>query len=77
MHDEVRTEDIIKDIFKRGKVCFIPRYFTKSSRMDMLRLQDMEDMNTLPLTSWNIRQPADDDTDREEALDIGELDQKI
>jgi len=45
--------------------------------MDMLRLQDMEDMNTLPLTSWNIRQPADDDTDREEALDIGELDQKI
>lgn len=45
--------------------------------MDMLRLQDMEDMNTLPLTSWEIRQPADDDTDREEALDTGGLDRMI
>lgn len=74
MHDEVCTEDILQDIFKRGKVCFIPRYFTKSSHMDMLRLRDMEDVKTLPLTSWNIQQPADDDTDREEALATGGLD---
>ncbi|XP_016369466.1 5-formyltetrahydrofolate cyclo-ligase-like [Sinocyclocheilus rhinocerous] len=74
MHDEVRTEDILQDIFKRGKVCFIPRYFTKSSRMDMLRLKDMEEVKTLPLTSWNIRQPADEDHDREEALTTGGID---
>ncbi len=40
--------------------------------MDMLRLRDMEDVKTLPLTSWNIQQPADDDSDREEALATGE-----
>ncbi|KTF74560.1 hypothetical protein cypCar_00045169, partial [Cyprinus carpio] len=51
MHDEVRTEDILQDIFKRGKVCFIPRYFPRSSRMDMLRLKDTEEVKTLPLTS--------------------------
>ncbi|XP_043101145.1 5,10-methenyltetrahydrofolate synthetase (5-formyltetrahydrofolate cyclo-ligase) [Puntigrus tetrazona] len=75
MHDEVRTDDILQDIFKRGKACFIPRYFTKSSHMDMLRLRDTEDAKTLPLTSWNIQQPADDDdSGREEALASGGLD---
>uniref|UniRef100_A0A8C1P8S1 5-formyltetrahydrofolate cyclo-ligase n=1 Tax=Cyprinus carpio TaxID=7962 RepID=A0A8C1P8S1_CYPCA len=62
MHDEVRTEDILQDIFKRGKVCFIPRYFPRSSRMDMLRLKDTEEVKTLPLTY------------REEALTSGGLD---
>ncbi|XP_051993150.1 5,10-methenyltetrahydrofolate synthetase (5-formyltetrahydrofolate cyclo-ligase) [Xyrauchen texanus] len=74
MHDEVNTEDILQDIFKRGKVCFIPRYFTNSSHMDMLRLNDPEDINTLSVTSWNIRQPGEEDTEREEALTTGGLD---
>ncbi|XP_030620760.1 5-formyltetrahydrofolate cyclo-ligase [Chanos chanos] len=74
MHDEVRTEVIIEDMFKRGKVCFIPKYLTNSNHMDMLRLTSPEDMSTLPLTSWNIRQPGDNDTDREEALATGGLD---
>ncbi|XP_056316985.1 5,10-methenyltetrahydrofolate synthetase (5-formyltetrahydrofolate cyclo-ligase) [Danio aesculapii] len=74
MHDEVATEEILQDIFRRGKTCFIPRYFTKSTHMDMLRLKDMEDMETLPLTAWNIRQPGDDDKHRDEALDTGGLD---
>lgn len=76
MHDEVRTHDILQDIFKRGKACFIPRYFTQSSHMDMLRLRDMEEVKALPLTSWNIQQPADDDSDREEALATGEIDSR-
>lgn len=74
MHDEVRTEEILGDAFGKGKVCFIPKYLTanNSNHMDMLRLASLEDINTLPLTSWNIRQPGDDDNQREEALDSGE-----
>ncbi|KAM7015272.1 5-formyltetrahydrofolate cyclo-ligase [Tautogolabrus adspersus] len=74
MHDEVRTEEIIKDVFKRGKSCFIPRYESGSSHMDMLQLRSVDDMKTLPLTSWNIQQPAEDDHSREEALSAGGLD---
>lgn len=72
MDDEVRTEEIIKDVFKCGKSCFIPRYESSSSHMDMLKLNSLQDMETLPLTSWNIQQPAEDDTSREEALASGE-----
>ena len=72
MHDEVRTEEIIQDLFARGKTCFIPKYQSQgSSHMDMLRLHSMQDMESLPLTSWNIKQPSDDDLTREEALATG------
>ncbi|XP_042338090.1 5-formyltetrahydrofolate cyclo-ligase-like [Plectropomus leopardus] len=75
MHDEVRTEEIIKDAFTRGKSCFIPRYETsRGNHMDMLQLHSLQDMQTLPLTAWNIRQPAEEDTSREEALSAGGLD---
>ncbi|XP_037338702.1 5,10-methenyltetrahydrofolate synthetase (5-formyltetrahydrofolate cyclo-ligase) [Pungitius pungitius] len=74
MDDEVRTEQIINDLFKWGKRCFIPRYESSSSHMDMLELNSLQDMETLPLTSWNIRQPAKDDNRREEALAAGGLD---
>lgn len=72
MHDEVRTEEIIKDVFKRGKSCFIPRYESNSNHMDMLKLNSLQDIETLPPTSWNIRQPAEDDDSREEALAAGD-----
>ncbi|XP_061559186.1 5,10-methenyltetrahydrofolate synthetase (5-formyltetrahydrofolate cyclo-ligase) isoform X2 [Phycodurus eques] len=68
MDDEVHTEEIIKDVFKVGKSCFIPRYDQSSNHMDMLKLNSMQDMTTLPKTSWNILQPAEDDKSREEAL---------
>ncbi|XP_067454020.1 5,10-methenyltetrahydrofolate synthetase (5-formyltetrahydrofolate cyclo-ligase) isoform X2 [Thunnus thynnus] len=74
MDDEVHTEEIIKDVFKGGKSCFIPRYESSSTHMDMLKLNSLQDMETLPLTSWNIQQPADDDNNREEALAAGGLD---
>lgn len=74
MDDEVRTEEIIKDVFKAGKSCFIPRYESNSNHMDMLKLSSLQDMETLPVTSWNIQQPADDDNSREEALAAGGLD---
>ncbi|KAM4593644.1 5-formyltetrahydrofolate cyclo-ligase [Odontesthes bonariensis] len=74
MNDEVCTQEIIKDMFKWGKSCFIPRYERSSSNMDMLKLNSLQDMESLPLTSWNIRQPAEDDNSREEALTSGGLD---
>ncbi|XP_071424966.1 5-formyltetrahydrofolate cyclo-ligase [Pithys albifrons albifrons] len=74
MPDEVQTEEIIKDIFKQGKECFIPRYKPQSNHMDMLKLSSADDISSLALTSWNILQPSDDDNTREEALDSGGLD---
>ncbi|XP_008292972.1 5-formyltetrahydrofolate cyclo-ligase [Stegastes partitus] len=74
MHDEVCTQEVLRDVFKRGKTCFIPRYESNSSHMDMLKLNSLQDMETLPLTSWNIRQPAEDDNSRDEALATGGLD---
>ncbi|XP_051920000.1 5,10-methenyltetrahydrofolate synthetase (5-formyltetrahydrofolate cyclo-ligase) [Hippocampus zosterae] len=74
MDDEVHTEEIIKDVFKVGKSCFIPRYDHSSNHMDMLKLNSMQDMASLPKTSWNILQPAEDDKSREDAFCGGGLD---
>lgn len=71
MQDEIETEEIIKDIFQRGKVCFIPRYQFQSNHMDMVRLESPEEISLLPKTSWNIPQPGEGDV-REEALSTGE-----
>ncbi|XP_026532822.1 5-formyltetrahydrofolate cyclo-ligase-like isoform X1 [Notechis scutatus] len=67
MPDEVQTNEIIKDIFQKGKECFIPWYKPQSSHMDMVKLASYEEIASLPLTSWNIHQPAEDNR-REDAL---------
>ncbi|XP_040131059.1 5-formyltetrahydrofolate cyclo-ligase isoform X2 [Ictidomys tridecemlineatus] len=67
MQDEIETEEIIKDIFQQGKICFIPRYQFQSNHMDMVKLESPEEIFLLPKTSWNIHQPGEDDV-REEAL---------
>ncbi|XP_062921851.1 5,10-methenyltetrahydrofolate synthetase (5-formyltetrahydrofolate cyclo-ligase) isoform X1 [Mobula hypostoma] len=73
MSDEIQTEDIIKDVFQSSKECFIPRYKTGSNHMDMVKLSSVEEICNLPVTSWNIQQPAEDDL-LEEALNTGGLD---
>lgn len=73
MDDEIITEDILKTALKRGKKCYIPRYFMGGNRMEMVELYDMQDYETLPLTKWNIKQPGDDEK-RPEALEQGSLD---
>ncbi|XP_066446094.1 5-formyltetrahydrofolate cyclo-ligase isoform X1 [Eleutherodactylus coqui] len=73
MTDEVQTEDIIRDIFRQDKLCFIPRYRPRSTQMDMVRLRSVEEINLLPVTPWNVRQPGEDDC-REDALATGGLD---
>lgn len=40
--------------------------------MEMVKLRDMEDWETLPLTKWNIKQPYLKDV-RENALDAGDV----
>ncbi|XP_047396079.1 5-formyltetrahydrofolate cyclo-ligase isoform X3 [Sciurus carolinensis] len=70
MQDEIETEEIIKDIFQQGKICFIPRYQFQSNHMDMVKLASPEEISLFPKTSWNIHQPSEGD-DREEALSTG------
>ncbi|XP_076404704.1 5-formyltetrahydrofolate cyclo-ligase-like isoform X2 [Peromyscus maniculatus bairdii] len=68
MQDEIDMEEIIKDIFRQGEICFIPRYQFQSNHMDMdMRLASPEEISLLPQTSWNIHQPREGDV-WEEAL---------
>lgn len=71
LSSEVQTEGILQELFQAKKECFIPRYI--GLNMDMVKLYSMEDMMSLPVTSWNIQQPAEDD-EREEAISSGGLD---
>ena len=53
-----------------GKHCFVPRYDTTGATndMDMVKLRDLQDYESLPLTPWNIKQPEAHDDSRPEAL---------
>ncbi|RZF43662.1 hypothetical protein LSTR_LSTR016226, partial [Laodelphax striatellus] len=66
MKDEVQTDKIVEDILSKGKTCFIPLY-TKTS-MSMVKLNSLDDLESLPKTKWNIRQPLETDA-REEACE--------
>lgn len=46
----------------------------KSRYMKMVRLHSLEELDSLPLTKWNIRQHGDDDDDEnlEDAMQTGE-----
>nr|CAD7567550.1 unnamed protein product [Timema californicum] len=67
---EIQTGDLLEDIFKSGKICYIPRFRKGSSEMEMIRLFSMEDLNKLPVNKWNIRQPLDDEI-RESVFEAG------
>ena len=71
MPSEVNTTPILTNIFSHNKACYVPLYTEDS--MKMVRLKDMDDYNSLPLTSWNIKQPTENDI-REVALESGGLD---
>lgn len=68
LHEEINTEGILRHIFTNNKSCFIPQYI--GPKMEMLKLHSMEDYQSLPVTKWNIKQPAADEQ-REEALSSG------
>ncbi|XP_058794657.1 5-formyltetrahydrofolate cyclo-ligase isoform X2 [Phymastichus coffea] len=69
--NEVDTIPILKDMFAKGKEAFVPRYH--GQKMEMVKINSMEDYHKLPLTKWNIKQPSVNEI-RENALDNGGLD---
>jgi len=71
MNDEIKTDVILRTALESNKHCFIPRYVGPA--MDMLRLYSWEDYQSLPETSWKIKQPLEDDKDREIATDTGSI----
>lgn len=73
MDDEINTGDILQHSLGSGKACFIPRYDSKSRQMAMVLLRSLEDYNSLPETSWRIKQPSLEE-ERENALQTGGLD---
>lgn len=69
--NEIDTEPIVRKIFETGKECFVPRY--SKAGMEMVKLNSLEDWETLPVTSWGIKQPKLKEA-REDALTSGGLD---
>lgn len=49
-------------------------YFSsKSTAMDMVKLNSLEEFQNLPLTSWSIKQPLCSDDSCQDALATGNL----
>ena len=72
MKNEVKTNAILENAFKSGKMVFIPKYVGRN--MDMVQLYSLKDYDQLPETPWHIKQPPDEDNSRENAIDNGGLD---
>ncbi|KAI4806436.1 hypothetical protein KUCAC02_017261 [Chaenocephalus aceratus] len=76
--EKLRQSSVLsKQLFRHPKYVSCKRiavYESSSNHMDMLQLRSLQDMETLPLTAWNIQQPAAEDSSREEALSAGGLD---
>uniref|UniRef100_A0A1A9X3L9 5-formyltetrahydrofolate cyclo-ligase n=1 Tax=Glossina brevipalpis TaxID=37001 RepID=A0A1A9X3L9_9MUSC len=67
-HMEVNTSYLLSECFRLEKHVFVPSY--EGECMEMLRLKNLREYHSLPLTKWNIRQPSIKDG-RENALTNG------
>ena len=72
MKNEIQTPKILKHSLENNKSVFIPKYV--GNDMEMVKIESMEDYDSLPETKWKIKQPLDDDNTREEASSSGGLD---
>lgn len=68
---ELNTNNIVRSILREGKVLFVPRIDSSRGEIDMLRVYDEEDLDSLIPKKWGIREPALDrnGTLRTNALD--------
>ncbi|XP_075165611.1 methenyltetrahydrofolate synthetase [Haematobia irritans] len=65
---EVDTNDLLSECFRLEKHVFVPTY--EGSNMEMVRLKNLKDYDSLPMTKWKIKQPRADEG-RENALTNG------
>lgn len=65
---EVDTSELLSECFRLEKHVFVPTY--EGSEMEMVRLKDLKDYESLPLTKWKIKQPSAKEG-RENALTNG------
>ncbi|CAO1309988.1 unnamed protein product [Diamesa hyperborea] len=68
---EVNTIEVLKDMLQKQKEVFVPTY--RGNIMEMVKLNDMKDYESLPMTKWKIKQPNVED-DRENAMENAPLD---
>ncbi|TPX44623.1 hypothetical protein SeMB42_g02197 [Synchytrium endobioticum] len=55
---ETSTVDIIRDIFNKGKKCFVPQW--NDDEMEMVYVSSWEQYVNLPLNKWSIPEPPHD-----------------
>lgn len=68
---EVDTTYLLKELFHQRKQVFVPTY--NKNVMEMVKLENMLDYESLPLTKWHIKQPKASDG-RANALTSGGID---
>lgn len=73
--DEVSTDEIVIDLLKSNKSCYIPKQLTGDD-MEMVKIESVEELKTLSKNSFGIREVSVSE-EREDALASGGLDLMI
>nr|GAT59269.1 predicted protein [Mycena chlorophos] len=71
---EIDTSSLAREILRSGKALFVPKIDKSSDRrMDLLRIYDETDLESLPSGVWGIREPEllRDGQPRTSASDVG------
>ncbi|XP_077298281.1 methenyltetrahydrofolate synthetase [Arctopsyche grandis] len=71
MDKEVSTNALAEAALQDGKECFVP--ICTANHMRMLKVRDLQDLQTLPKNSWGIKEPKPTEG-RDDALHTGGLD---
>ncbi|KIJ36320.1 hypothetical protein M422DRAFT_261270, partial [Sphaerobolus stellatus SS14] len=55
---ELETGELVRSILKEGKMLYVPRINRERGELDMLRIYDEADLESLPSGKWGIREPG-------------------